>query len=288
MKKNIFIIAALSLLALAACDKVQKSEYEDGEIRFNLGLPATRATATAFESGDKVSLFAVEYDGETVAPVQVGGNFINNEALTFDGTKWTAARKLYWSGNPCDFYALYPYQPDMKSVDDYPFVVATDQNDGGYETSDLLFAKTEKVSRADGVVNLQFRHIFSKLIVKVEKGPKFEGEIPDDIVSHIYNTNVECSVSLNTGSVEKNAFGAKKTITMNKLSNELFEAVLVPQNIEKTTPLIELTMGGIAYLLDYSLSFRAGYAHTITVTLNTSPDQEKIEISIDPGVEDWE
>lgn len=288
MKKNIFIIAALSLLALAACDKVQKSEYEDGEIRFNLGLPATRATATAFESGDKVSLFAVEYDGETVAPVQVGGNFINNEALTFDGTKWTAARKLYWSGNPCDFYALYPYQPDMKSVDDYPFEVATDQNDGGYETSDLLFAKTEKVSRADGVVNLQFRHIFSKLIVKVEKGPKFEGEIPDDIVSHIYNTNVECSVSLNTGSVEKNAFGAKKTITMNKLSNELFEAVLVPQNIEKTTPLIELTMGGIAYLLDYSLSFRAGYAHTITVRLNTSPDQEKIEISIDPGVEDWE
>lgn len=129
MKKNIFIIAALSLLALAACDKVQKSEYEDGEIRFNLGLPATRATATAFESGDKVSLFAVEYDGETVAPVQVGGNFINNEALTFDGTKWTAARKLYWSGNPCDFYALYPYQPDMKSVDDYPFEVATDQND---------------------------------------------------------------------------------------------------------------------------------------------------------------
>ncbi len=288
MKKNIFIIAALSLLALAACDKVQKSEYEDGEIRFNLGLPATRATATAFESGDKVSLFAIEYDGETVAPVQVGGNFINNEALTFDGTKWTAARKLYWSGNPCDFYALYPYQSDMKSVDDYPFEVATDQNNGGYEASDLLFAKTEKVSRADGAVNLQFRHIFSKLIVKVEKGPKFEGEIPDDIVSHIYNTNVECSVSLNTGSVEKNAFGAKKTITMNKLSNELFEAVLVPQNIEKTTPLIELTMGGIAYLLDYSLSFRAGYAHTITVTLNTSPDQEKIEISIDPGVEDWE
>lgn len=34
-------------------------------------------------------------------------------------------------------------------------------------------------------------------------------------------------------------------------------------------------------------SFRAGYAHTITVMLNTSPDQEKIEISIDPYVETW-
>ena len=87
MKKKIFIIAALSLFTLTACDKTQKTEYNNGEIRFNLGLPTTRATASAFESGDKVSLFAVEYDGETVAPVQIGGNYINNETLTFDGTK---------------------------------------------------------------------------------------------------------------------------------------------------------------------------------------------------------
>ena len=46
-------------------------------------------------------------------------------------------------------------------------------------------------------------------------------------------------------------------------------------------------MVGIAYLLETSLSFRPGYAHTITVTLNTSPDQEQIEISIDPGINDW-
>lgn len=46
-------------------------------------------------------------------------------------------------------------------------------------------------------------------------------------------------------------------------------------------------MGGIAYLLETSLSFRPGYVHTITVTLNTSPDQEQIEISIDPGIENW-
>ena len=74
---------------------------------------------------------------------------------------------------------------------------------------------------------------------------------------------------------------------MKKLDNEHFEAVVVPQNIEKRTPLIELTMGGIAYLLETSLSFRPGYVHTITVTLNTSPDQEQIEISIDPGIDPW-
>ena len=48
----------------------------------------------------------------------------------------------------------------------------------------------------------------------------YERKISNVIVSHIYNTNVECTVCLNTGSVEKNTLGAKKTITMNKLSNE--------------------------------------------------------------------
>lgn len=46
-------------------------------------------------------------------------------------------------------------------------------------------------------------------------------------------------------------------------------------------------MGGIAYLLEYSLSFRPGFVHYIDLTLNTSPDQEQIEISIDPDIEGW-
>ena len=35
------------------------------------------------------------------------------------------------------------------------------------------------------------------------------------------------------------------------------------------------------------MSFRAGYVHTINLKLNTSPDQEQIEISIDPSVDTW-
>ena len=82
--------------------------------------------------------------------------------------------------------------------------------------------------------------------------------------------------------------GERKTITMKKLSDTRFEAVLVPQNIENRTPLIAVTMGGIAYLLEYSLSFKPGYVHTINLILNTSPDQEKIDISIDAETGGWE
>ena len=275
--------------ALTSCSKSGRAGIDADEIRLNVTYPATKATASSFESGDAISLYAVEYASDgTRQPLQVGGNYLNNEKVTFDGSAWTPARTLYWSDRACDFYGIYPYQPDITSMEDYPFEVAVDQSGEGYEASDLLYACSENVSRSDGAVSLQFHHIMSKLVVRLEKGPKFSGKIPDDVVAHIYNTNVECTANFLTGSVEKNAFGAKNTITMKKLSNEQFEAILVPQNLERSTLLIELTMGGIAYLLDYSLSFRAGYVHTVTITLNTSPDQEQIEISIDPSVDTWQ
>lgn len=79
----------------------------------------------------------------------------------------------------------------------------------------------------------------------------------------------------------------RKTITMRQLDTDTFDAIVVPQFIERRTPLVEITMDGIAYLLETSMSFRPGKQHTITVTLNTSPDQEKIEIQIDGEVGDW-
>ena len=289
MKKYLFIAAAL--LAIG-CNNDDSAEFANNEIKVvaNLG---TRATMTSFEQGDKMGLYAVEYDGDQAQPLQVSGNYLNNEPMVYNGTKWDSGRTLYWSTKECDFYGIYPYQP-MAAVDEILFEVETDQNAaetadalGGYEASDLMWAKAEKVTKADGAVKLQFHHMMSRLVVKVETGPKFEGKIPDDIVTHIYNTATTAKVNYRIGSLEKYSLSENKTITMRKIDNRTFDAIIVPQFIERSTPLVEITMGGIAYLLNYSMSFRPGYQHTITVTLNTSPDQEKIEISIDGEVDDW-
>lgn len=284
MKKYIFIAAAV--LLLSSCGKEYQTQGE-WEMHFRFGYPETKATAQAFEPGDEVSLFAVQWNGATQMPLQASGNFINNEKITFDGTSWNPARTLYWADAPCDFYALYPFQEGINPIEANPFALSLDQNGDGYEASDLLFAYAENVSRSDGPVSMRFKHLMSKVVVNLVKGEQFEGEIPDDVVAHIYNTITSCTVNLVNGSVEKDVRGAKQTLTMKKNSNSSFEAVVIPQNLEKRTPLIELTMGGIAYLLETSLSFRPGYVHTLTITLNTSPDQEQIEISIDPSQSGW-
>lgn len=292
MKKIIFM-AMIALVAVACSKNEQADESVDNQIRVVADLP-TRATMTTFEQNDKMGLFAVEYDGENAMPLQIGGNYLNNEPMIYNGSEWKSSRTLYWSANACDFYGVYPYHK-MTAVENTLFDVSTDQNSaengetlGGYEASDLMWAKAENVKQADGAVKLKFHHMMSRVVVKIEKGPSFEGEIPDDIVTHIYNTATTAKVNYKVGSLEKYALSENKTITMHKINNTTFDAIVVPQFIERSTPLVEITMGGIAYLLNYSISFRPGYQHTITVTLNTSPDQEKIEISIDGDVGGWD
>ena len=292
--KKIFSILAVATLLMVGCEKGEgTSVVNPDEIRFETSI-ATRVAGTAFEEGDTFGLYAVEYDGDVVANLQVGGNYLNNEAVTLTGGIWKPARTLYWSANPCDFYAVYPRQ-NIESMEDVLFHIATDQSTprtaealGGYEASDLMWAKAEKVSREDGSVKLAFQHMMSKLVVDIVRGPSYEGELPENIEVHIYNTATTARINWRIGSLEKYLFSENKTIKMKQVDGDSFEAIVVPQFIERSTPLVEVTMDGIAYLLEYDMSFRPGIQHTITVTLNTSPDQEKIEISIDGSTGDWQ
>lgn len=293
MKKNILFLAVASLL-LVACDNQSLDNQYSNEIRINASLGETRATLSNFEPGDKMSLYAVEYNGEEVAEVKTAGNYINNEEMTYDGSEWSSARTLYWSENPCDFYGFYPYRPTGSMKDVY-FEVAADQSKptadgvlGGYEASDLMWAKAEKVSRNDGTVNLLFHHMMTRVVVEIVRGASYEGELPEDITVHLYNTVTTALVDWTAGMLEVYPLAPRKTITMRQLDADSFDAIVVPQFIERRTPLVEITMEGIAYLLETSMSFRPGKQHTLTLTLNTSPDQEKIEIDIDGDISDWQ
>lgn len=292
--KRLLTIAALALAAASCNNDTADIVSATNTIRVEASLPAaSRATQTEFESGDVMGLFAVEYIDGVAQPLQLIGNYINNQPLTYNGTEWQAERTLYWSVSACDFYGVYPYQ-ELKTIKDFTFDIQTDQSTertaeslGGYEASDLMWAVQNNVTSDMGSVQLPFKHLMSRLVVKLVKGPKFEGELPEQISAHVYNTAITALVNISKGNLEKYSESPKRTITMRQIADDTFDAIIVPQNIERNTPLIEITMDGIAYLLEYSLSFRPGYQHTVELTLNTSPDQEKIEISIDGDVDEW-
>ena len=90
------IILSVAII-IAGCNKVEVPEAVlDGAMHFNVSHPATKATETAFEAGDKMGVYITAYEGEKPLALQLGGNFKNNNPVTFDGKKWTADPVL-WS-----------------------------------------------------------------------------------------------------------------------------------------------------------------------------------------------
>lgn len=278
------IMAGAMALAMVGCDKFDKASETPDEIRFRAEYPAvTKASGSAFEKGDAVGVYMTKYDGETAGLLQVSGNYANNIRTVFDGSAWKSSPVIYWEDGMFDVYAYYPYDKPA-SVDTYAFSVAADQSSpataealSGYEASDFLWAKAEKVSRMD-VVPLTFRHSMSRFVVKLQKGEDYSGDLPSDAVVRIHNTVTAAEIDLASGIVSKNAYEGAQSITARQEAVGVYSAIIVPQRLDTRRPLVEVLANGVSYLIESSFVFKAGTQHVMTVTLSNNPDQVKIEI----------
>jgi hypothetical protein len=293
MKKYVMMTAVAALFA-TGCDKGNEitCTADDGALRIEVLHPAaTRATASAFEAGDAIGVYTVKYDGETAAPLQISGNWANNVAATYDGSTWSFAKKIYWSEERMDVYGYYPYMTPT-SIDEHLWSVQLDQSTartadglGGYEASDFLWAKATGVSQEEGSVQLKFAHRCSKLVVKLVKGKEYEGDLPDKSELYIHNVVPTATIDFTTGAVTKYLYGERATVKALRVDDGTFEAVMVPQRLDSRRPFIEYIANGVSYLLEDTFNFKAGMQHTISLTINSNPDQIAIEIggTVDGG-----
>ena len=285
--KKIFILSAMAALVMSSCTKSDDEiTPTSNEMKFAAEYPTTRATATAFESGDAMGVYVSQYDGEVAAPLQVSGNYANNVKSTFDGSKWVNSPAIYWADGKFDVFAYYPYDKPA-SVDEYKFSVALDQSTeetaetlSGYEASDFLWAKSTGISKMDAVP-LTFNHRMSKVVINLVKGEDYEGDIPAEAVVRIHNTVPAAVIDLATGVVTKNGYESAKSITAKKVEDGVYTAIVVPQRLDNRLPLIEVLSHGVSYLVESKFVFRSGTQHTINLTLNNNPDKVKIEIGGD-------
>ncbi len=295
MKKHIIsgIGFALTLLALVACADDNEPQYKDARhtpMTFEVTHPSqTRATATNFEGGDRIGLYVAQAD----APLEIGGNLVNNEALTYNGSSWTAAHTLYWDEGTYNAYAYYPYIQGVSSIDDQPFSVATDQSTaktatalGGYEASDLLFATSKGIKASASPINLTFKHIMSKLKIRLVKGEDFEGEMPTTAQVYIHNTVPTATIDLQAGMATRYVKGTQQTITAHQDDDYVYSAILVPQRVENRQPLVEVVMKGVSYMYESKFVFKPGVEHLVNLIITNNPDNVKIEIGGE--VENWQ
>lgn len=283
---------ALALLGLVACSDDGEQQYKDARhtpMTFTVTHPSqTRATATDFENGDRIGLYVAQAD----APLEIGGNLVNNEALTHNGSSWTAARTLYWDEGTYNAYAYYPYIQGVSSIDDQPFSVATDQSTtktatalGGYEASDLLFATTKGIKASASPISLTFKHIMSKIKIRLIKGEDFEGEMPATADVYIHNTVPTATVDLQAGVATRYVKGTRQTIKAQQEGAYSYSAIIVPQRVENRQPLVEVVMKGVSYMYESKFVFKPGVEHLVNLVITNNPDKIKIEIGGE--VENW-
>ena len=284
---------ALSLLGLASCSNDDSTEapmsVRETPMTFDVVHPSqTRATATDFENGDKIGVYIAKAD----MPLEIGGNALNNEPLTLTSGKWTPGKNLYWDDGTYNAYAYYPYM-NVTSIEDQPVSVATDQSTAetngtlsGYEASDLLYAKTSNVAASTSPVTLSFKHVMSKLTIRLVKGEDFEGEMPTDAEIFIHNTVPTATFDISAGIVTRDVKGKRATIKARQESNFQFGAIIVPQRLDNRVPLVEVIMKGVSYLFESKFLFKPGVDHLVNLVITDNP--EKVKIEVGGEVENWQ
>lgn len=301
MKHNIItfisvIITFISVLSLSAgissCTDAptEPENSSSGKVVMNFTFthPAqSRATETSFENGDVVGL----YVSEETKPLEIAGNTVNNEALSFTGSSWQASRKLYWDAGTYNAYAYYPRLNDISSTSDLPFEVNTDQSSAAgasmsnYEASDFLFASAKGITATNNPVSLQFRHIMSKISINLIKGADFEGELPEKATVYIHNTVTSATIDLAAGVATKSLRGERKSVVARQDGPTKYSAILVPQRIENRMPLIEVVMNGVSFLYESKFLFKPGIHHIVNLVVDKNPEQVKIEVGGE--IVDW-
>ena len=282
--KKIWLLAvgAVMMAACSSDETVADMPYvaDEGEMQFQFLYPGTRATDTQFENADQIGIYVTEAD----VALQIGGNEVNNELFTYNGTSWTSKRRVYWNTGLHDVYAYYPYAQKVNDIGDYSFEVQADQSTAaGYTKSDFLWAGKKGVTASASPVPMQFAHKLSNVVVKLVKGENYTGSIPSSTEVYIHSIVTKAAIDLSTGDATKDDYAGTASIRCRQRSATEYVACVVPQNITTRRPLVEVISGGVSYLMEGKISLKPGMRHTITVTLDKNPEQTKIDIGGEIG-----
>ncbi|MBR4730556.1 MAG: fimbrillin family protein, partial [Prevotella sp.] len=249
----------------------------------------TRATIdNGFVAGDAVGIFVVDYDSDgNPGTLALKGERAGNIRFNYDGSKWTANYQLYWknSSTPADFYGYYPYDMNLENTIDYEFSVSRRQDSdasttsaAGYEASDLLRAKAEKVSPTSETINLQYKHLMAGVTVILEMGSGFnESEWAGYIKKvQIENTILKGTVNLSTGVTTVSGDAKAEAITP-LFYNNTWRAIVFPQTVAAGKSMASVMVDGQSYKLvkDAAITYQSGKMHKMTIRVDKNADTGK-------------
>ena len=261
----------------------QEPGKEKIEIKISPAIAEARATDYGFETGDRIGLFVVNYNGSTPGTLANSGNYVDNMRFTYNGT-WTPDTPIYWQDNTtrADFYLYYPYA-DVKSVNSYPFEVRADQStEAAYKASDLMVGKAVNIAPTASATQIPVSHVMSRIMLYLEAGNGFTKESLAAATVSVRINGVKCSSTVNLATGTATATGNPTSVTPLAADNA-YKALIVPQTVAEGN-LITVTVDGREFNLKKGFTFVGAKSHKFTVTL--SKTSNGVNVGINPWTDD--
>ena len=297
--KLIHVNVAVLLSVMAFCAGCGSDDYaglkQDGietkPITLISGMGQSRSANVGLQSVQIVK------DVKVGAFVTSGSQTITGNAeLTADGNGGLAGNAgNYPEKGTVSVYAYAPYNEGWTLDEDNSFSVAEDQStDEGYLASDLLWGVPlgdNTFESQDGAILLNFRHLLSKVNVRVDKGASNIG-LADASISIV---GVKNTVPFNVMSGEigeaSGEEGEVKAVKSETGSTDFKgSAVIVPQTVNGGQFFRITTADGhvIDASLPSSVDFESGKAYTYTIRLVGNGDKVSATVLTDYSVLDWD
>ena len=283
----------LALLAASGCSSEDSPETPEpipepvpGQMPISLHCSiadiVSKATDTAFEAGDRIGLYVVNYDGDTAGSLQSTGNYVDNMPFTYGNGAWTPQSTVYWKDEttPADFYVYYPYGSNPKDVSAYPVEVKADQSlEANYKTSDFMWGKTGKTYPTEKAVNITLSHLFSCAVVELVAGSGFTDNdlAASDVQVQLNNACCQATVNLANGTVTPAS--ATGSISFLRTEGNEFKALVIPQSIPASSNFITVTLGGKTYSMEKSFTFVGGHRYQFTLTIRKTSNGINVDIN---------
>ena len=261
----------------------------------------SRVDDGGFCDGDGIGVYAVNYKQNNPGVLQNKGNQADNVRFVYHEAeyKWTPDYPIYYydKETPVDIIGYYPYA-NIEDVASYPFEVKEDQSAegvkgllGGYEASDFLWAKAEKISPTASCINLTFHHQMAGVQVELTEGDGFgDGEwtgLEKSVL--VSNTIRKAAIDLSTGAIS--AVGeAPNTGIVPVKDGEKYRAIVVPQMIAASVALFQITVDGSPYVFrkGETFEYHSGNLHKFTIEVSKK-EQSGLEFKlVGEAITAWE
>lgn len=288
MRPKLLLGLLCTLLFAVGCvsDPIIVTVPQNDNLEINLSgsidqTPVSRVNDEGFCDGDGIGVYVVNYQDGVPGTLLNKGNQVDNVRYVYNESenKWTPDYPVYYYDKvtPVDIIGYYPYTTNI-SVNAYSFEVAKDQSTdannglmGGYEASDFLWGVAEGVSPTSSRVNITLNHMMAGVQVRLTEGTGWGENEWSGLDKQVLVANTIRKATINLANGDVSPVGEVPTTgIVPAKSGEGWRAVVVPQTVEASMALLNITVDGTSYIYRKNSAFEyvSGKLHKFTIEVS--------------------